>query len=147
MLKALKHFFTKDVGLKFIALVLALALWFYIVSELKKGTEEERRFLSSVLPAEGIVSKKLFIRPAIVGHPHFGFYVDDKKVAAVPSYCIVVGAKDLLDKIKYAYTMPIDISGASKSISRSVPLSPIAPGVFTEETLVQIIIPIEHSNQ
>ena len=45
-------FFTKRIGLKFTALVLALALWFYIVNELKRGSEEERQFLNRVIPQE-----------------------------------------------------------------------------------------------
>ena len=52
MLKFTRKFFTKNIGLKFMALILALALWFYIVNELKKGSEEERQFLNRVLPRE-----------------------------------------------------------------------------------------------
>ena len=50
MLEAIRKFFTEHVGLKFTALILALALWFYVVGELKKGNEEERQFLNRVLP-------------------------------------------------------------------------------------------------
>lgn len=46
----IRKFFTKNIGLKFTALILALALWFYVVDELKKGSEEERQFLNHVLP-------------------------------------------------------------------------------------------------
>ena len=50
MLEFIRKFFTKNIGLKFTALILALALWFYVVNELKKGNEEERQFLNRVLP-------------------------------------------------------------------------------------------------
>ena len=50
MLEFIRKFFTKHIGLKFTALILALALWFYIVGELKRGNEEEMKFLSRVLP-------------------------------------------------------------------------------------------------
>ena len=53
MLEFMRKFFTKNIGLKFMALILALALWFYIVNELKKGNEEERQFLNRVLPQQG----------------------------------------------------------------------------------------------
>lgn len=52
MFDFIRKLFTKNIGLKFTALILALALWFYIVNELKKGTEEERQFLNRVLPRE-----------------------------------------------------------------------------------------------
>lgn len=143
MLEFIRKFFTKHIGLKFTALILALALWFYIVSELKKGNEEERQFLSSLLPQEGMVAKKLTIMPILVGRPRAGFSVDVKKAVVVPEYCIVVGTKDMLGKVKFAYTMPIDISGVSKPLTKEIALNPIAPGVYTEETLVQVTVPVE----
>ncbi len=50
-------FFTKRIGLKFTAFILALALWFYIVNELKKGNEEEQQFVSRVVPHNGEVRR------------------------------------------------------------------------------------------
>lgn len=143
MLEFIRKIFTRHIALKFTALILALALWFYIVNELKKGSEEERQFLSRVLPQEGLVAKKLSIMPIFMGKPRYGFMVDARKAVVVPEYCIVVGTKDLLGKIKYIYTMPIDISNASKPFTKSVALNPIAPGVYTEETLVQVTVPVE----
>ena len=49
MLKVVKDFFTKNVGLKITAFILASALWFYIVGELKKGNEEERRIFNKII--------------------------------------------------------------------------------------------------
>lgn len=143
MLEYLRKFFQKDAGLKAIALILALIFWFYVVNELNKGTEEERQFLSRMLSAESLVAKKLSIRPVFVGKPKRGYYIESSKVVIVPEYCIVVGGKDLLGKIKFAYTMPIDMSTVSKTFIKSVPLNPIAPGVFMEETLVQVTVPVE----
>jgi len=147
MLRFLKNFFTRNVGLKITAFIITLALWFYIVDELHKGSEEEQQFLDRVLPSDGLISKKLSIRPIFIGKPRYGFNMDDKKAVISPEYCIVVGSKNLLNKIKFAYTRPIDISGANKPVVRSIALNPIAPGVYTEETLVQVTVPIEKSAQ
>ena len=146
MLEAIRKFFTKRIGLKATALILALALWFYIVNELKKGNDEERQFLNRVLPQKGMFAKKLSIMPTFMGKPRYGFTVDAKKAVVVPEYCIVVGTKDLLGNISYVYTMPIDISDASKPFTKSVALNPIAPGVYMEETLVQVTVPVESKN-
>ena len=72
MLKFFKDFFTVNIGLKLIALVLAVALWFYVVSEVDKGREDDRQFLNKVLPAGGMVAKKLPIKAVIVGAPARG---------------------------------------------------------------------------
>ena len=65
----------------------------------------------------------------------------------MPDYCIVVGTKELLDKVRVIYTMPIDISAAYKPITKSVALNPIAPGVFMEDTQVQVTVPVEKEVQ
>ena len=142
MLGFIRKFFTKNIGLKFTALILALALWFYVVGELKKGNEEERQFLNSVLPQEGIAAKKLSIMPVFIGTPRYGFMINHAKAVVVPEYCIVVGTKDLLGKVRFIYTMPIDVSGASKPFTKSVALNPRAPGIYMEETLVQVTVAV-----
>lgn len=147
MLRFLDKFFTKNMGLKLTALILTLVLWFYVVGELNKGGEEERQFLKKILPPEGMAAKKLSIRPIFVGHPRQGYVVDNKNVTISPDYCIVVGSKELVGKIRFVYTMPIDVTAASKSFIKSVALNPIAPGVFMEETLVQVNVPVERESR
>ena len=56
---------------------------------------------------------------------------------------MVVGSKNVLDKIKFAYTMPIDTKRASKNFTVSVPLNSITSGVYVEDTPVQITVPVE----
>lgn len=145
MFNFLRGVFTRNIWLKAIALFLALAIWFYIVNELKKGSDEETQFLKSVMPKESLTGKKLEIYPVFSGRPRSGYFVDSKKVIIVPEHCLVVGTKDVLEKIRHAYTMPIDIGGAGKSFTKSVPLSPIAPGIYMDETTVQITVPVEKS--
>jgi len=140
------NFFKKlgeNPGLKITALILTLALWFYVVGELNKGSEEERLFLNSVLPQKSVAAKKLVIKPVFIGSPRHGYAVISDKVVVVPEYCIVVGTKDLLANIRFVYTLPVEIKDADRTFIRSVPLNPIAPGIYMEETLVQITVPIE----
>jgi len=143
MLAFLRKVFTENAGLKTLSLILALAIWFYIVRELNKGSDEEKAFLGKVLPMENVVAKKLVIKPLFVGQPKRGYAVDKAKVAIVPEYVIVIGAKDMLNKVRFAYSLPIDLAGASKTFTASASLSSIAPGVFLDETAVQITVPIE----
>ena len=142
MFAALKKALTEHTGLKITSLALALVLWFYIVNELNTGANEERQFLNQVLPSQSIMAKKLPIKPILVGKTRYGYVTDARKAVVSPEYVIVVGTKELLSKIRFAYTLPVDVSGASHAVTRSVPLNPIAPGVFMEETNVQVTVPI-----
>ncbi len=143
MLEFVKRFFTKHLGLKILSLVLALLVWFYIVNELNKGSDEELKILRKMLPSEALVGKKLAIKPIFIGKPRSGYIINRDQAVIVPDYCIVVGARDVLGRVKFAYTMPIDVRNAHKTFTISIPLNPIAPGVYMEETLVQVTVPIE----
>ena len=145
MLKFFKALFTKNFGLKAMALILALVSWFYIVKELNKGTEDEMRFLRKILPSEGLTARRLAIKPVFVGKMRRGYRIVSDKIVIVPDYCIVVGTKELLEKIRFAYTMPVDLTGTFRTFTKSAALSPIAPGIYMEETLVQITVPIERA--
>jgi YbbR domain-containing protein len=145
MLAFLKKLFLENLLLKAISLVLALALWFYVVNELNKGSAEEKQLLRKILPAENMMARKLPIKSVFVGKVRAGFTFDKNKVVVSPDFCIVVGTRDVLEKVRFAYTMPMDISGMSKPFTRSVSLSPIAAGIFMEETLVQVTVPIERA--
>lgn len=143
MLKRLKDFFTENVLLKIISLILALALWFYIVNELNKGTEQERRLIRKIMPAQSMAAKKLPIRPVFIGSPKRGFEVIKERCIVVPDFCIVIGSKDLLERVRYVYTMPINVAGMSKPFNQTVALDPVSQGIFMEETLVQVTVDIE----
>ena len=143
MLQSIKDLFTKHLFLKFLSLILALLAWFYIVNELNKGSNEELELLRKMHPNEGMVAKKLMISPVFAGKPSWGNSVRRDQVAVVPEYCIVMGSRNVLGKVKSIYTMPIDLKGSSKTFTAQVALKPIAPGVYTEETLVQVTVPIE----
>ncbi len=53
MLRSIKELFTKHLFLKFLSLMLALLAWFYIVSELNKGpNNEELELLRKMRPSK-----------------------------------------------------------------------------------------------
>jgi len=143
MLLSIKEFFSKNLLLKFLSLILALLVWFYIVNELNKGSNEEHELLRKMRPGEGMIAKKLAIKPVFVGKPSWGNRLMRDQVVVSPDYCVVMGSKNALSNIRSAYTMPVDLKRASKTFTAQAALSPIAPGVYMEDTPVQVTVPIE----
>lgn len=142
MLRSIAHLFTNNIGLKIIALILSLVLWFYVGKELSRESEGERNFLKKILPSENVSAKRLPVRPTLEGSPQSGYIVDLERVTAAPNICTAVGQRDVLDKITYASTVPININGASRAVTKSIPLRSI-PGVYVEDTVVRVTIPIQ----
>jgi len=127
------------------SLILALMSWLYISDEVRSTSEDEKQFLSRIIPARGLAAKNVSIKTIFVGQPRPGFFVDERNIAISPEYCIVVGSKEILGKLRFAYTAPIDITGANKTFTKSVSLNPIAPGIYMGDTLVQVTVPVEKS--
>ena len=147
MYSFLKRLFGENLLLKGISLILAIGLWFYIVNELGKGSEEETIALQRILPSYGMLTKKLVIKPIIVGKPKQGFRIVEDKIAVLPEFCIVLGPRKVLRNLRFIYTMPVDIAGGDAMVAKQVPLKPLAPGVYVEEILVTVNIPIEKKIQ
>ena len=143
--KIVKKILSEKTLLKILALVLAIISWYYIDKALNERSKEEIELIRKVLPSEQMAAKKLSIRPIFTGRTRAGFDIVREKVVVFPEYCIVVGSKNMLERLKFIYTLPVDIGQASKSFTKSIPLNPIAPGVYMEETLVQVTVPIERS--
>lgn len=49
MLQSTSKFFTKNVPLKVLSFILALLIWFYIVNELNRGSQEELQALRKIM--------------------------------------------------------------------------------------------------
>jgi YbbR domain-containing protein len=145
MFRFLKELFTENLGMKALALFIALVMWFYIVKALNQGSREDVQLMRQVTMADRMVGKKLEIRPVFIGRPQNGFVIPADKIIVNPGYCIVVGTSETLSKIKFALTVPIDVTGVNKTYARAIPLNPIAPGVYMEETLVEVTVPVERA--
>lgn len=145
MFRFLKELFTENIGMKALALVIALIAWFYIVKALNQGSQEDMQLMRKMTMADRMVGKKLEIKPVFIGRPQNGYTILVDRISVTPAYCIVVGTRDTLSKINFALTVPIDVTGVNKTYTRAIPLNPIAPGVFMEETLVEVTVPVERS--
>jgi YbbR domain-containing protein len=145
MFKFVGRLVTENFALKIVSLFLAVGVWFYVVSELNKGTLEERLAIQQILPSYGMITKKLQIKPIVVGRPKRYYRIVEEKIVVVPDYCIVVGPKSILHNVKYIYTLPIDVTGVNKPVTKTVPLKPIASGIYMEETLVAATVPVEQA--
>lgn len=137
----MKNIITNNLGLKLLALFLAIITWFYIVVELQKGVVEEVGVFQRIFPYR-VLSKPIPIKLNLVGEPPKGYVVDYDNIAIVPSKFIMVGPKSFLKKISSAITQPIDISEHTKTVVKDVSITPPAPGIAIKDKFIKVTIPI-----
>jgi YbbR domain-containing protein len=75
-------------------------------------------------------SKTVGIRPQITGNPIDGFYIS--KVTVSPNLVSVTGADNVLSNLNYLDTAPVDVSGVSGSVDKTVSLT-IPDGVALDK--------------
>jgi len=138
----LRSLFVHNLGLKFLALILAALTWFYVVGELNKVTLiEENAPLSAYYPYK-LKAKQLPILPLFVGTAPTGHRVDERNIEISPKNCLVLGPSNIIERLDYVQTRPIDISEYTKSFKVKMGLHPVANLKLPEEDFITVIVPI-----
>ncbi|MFH1753682.1 MAG: YbbR-like domain-containing protein [Candidatus Omnitrophota bacterium] len=136
----MKNAILNNLGLKLLALILAIATWAYIVIELQSGTLEEKEILKNVLPYR-MISKKLPIELNLVGEVPDGYAVVHDEIIITPANFVIVGPKAVLGELSVIETQPVHIEGNTKTITRNITIIPPAKGIIKEK-FIRVTIPI-----
>ena len=131
-----------NLGIKLTALFLALICWFFVFGEINKMLPEKNQE-HRVLTSGRLITKQIPVQIVLEGEPSEGFKVERSKILFNPSFCLVVGEKDILENISYIRTLPINISGRSKSFNEVVKLEAFSKEAGQKDMTVEVIIPIE----
>jgi len=136
----IKKALLNNIGLKALALVLALVTWFYIGEITEEGTNKTlvQRFLSSPY----FVSKKLSIQPNFVGEVPSGYKLMQDDIKVDPEYIVVLGPAKILSKKEFIYTKPIDLSEYTKTMTLNVGLEDISHAIKVQKTDVSVFVPV-----
>ncbi len=141
----MRNWLLKNFGLKSISLALAVITWLYVVGELRHTPGEER------LPfwvgyAPGNVRKQVQITPIIKGQPAENYILHADKITIKPDATFIIGPKRIVDKLVFLKTVPIDITGQSRTYNVTAPLESVR-GIrfYGAGGIVDITIPIEKS--
>ncbi len=136
-----KKWVTNNLGLKILALALAIATWFYVNHELTKLKTGEERAIVSMLQYD-MVSKKLPVQLTIVGEVQEGYELITEAITVEPEAIVVVGPDNILDEVTSVRTVPVDISEYTQDIIKQLELAPIARGIALKDSIVNVYIPI-----
>lgn len=130
-----------NLGIKFLALLLALITWIY-VSEATK-VDEEKTILQKLLGSSNYIAKKLLVKPVFVGNVPEGYEFLKDEIKIDPESIVVVGPSRILAVREYVYTKPIDMSEHTKTKTVDSDLENISRSIDFQKTRVQIYLPVK----
>jgi len=137
----MKSAFFNNIGLKALALLLAIATWVYVVIELQHGSVEEKEMLRNILPPYRFVSKKVPVKLNLIGEPQNGYSVAYDKISIKPAEFMIVGPKSIVSRMTSVETQPIDITGYSKTFMTDVSVSTPTKALIKEK-FITVTVPI-----
>jgi len=136
-------FFTNNIFVKLVALFLAGVTWFLVTNEIKKETVMSAKPDVEVLPSYGkMKSKKVFVKPILIGAPPEGYDIDRAAVQTDPESFVIAAPELIFKTLESVDTEPIDISKLKKTIIYEASIAPIAPSVNVQDLTVKVTIPI-----
>lgn len=138
----IKKIILNNIGLKLVALVLAVIAWVYIIGELNKATPEERAALERLLPYR-MTAKFLSVQLNLTGEPRKGYSVQADEATIEPKGIMVVGPRSVLDRTSFIKTEPINISDHTRTFSKDVSLMPLAKGLSVKDKVITVTIPVK----
>lgn len=128
--------------IKIAALILSVSCWFYVTEVLSR---EQHKLSKENIYSENFISKKVLVQLVLEGLPQEGFKVIKEKITVKPESIFIVGPKRTLEDIEYVRTVPISVSGFSKTFTKKVELISLKEGVSIKDEFVEVTIPIEKS--
>ena len=137
----IKRILLHNVGLKSVALVLALVTWLYVGEATKEDSEQT--VLQKLLSTTPYISKKLYIQPVFIGNIPEGYRFLKEGVKVTPESIVVMGPAKLLSDKEKIYTKPIDLSEHTKSKMIDTTLESISRSVKFQRIKVQVYLSVE----
>jgi len=128
------RFLLNNFWLKFAALILSISCWFYV-----KGATKEAVY------TEDLISKEIPISVTIEGEPQEGFEVRETEIIVNPESIFIIGPKKSVESVPSIKTLPISVSGFSKTFTKKTKLVPFNDTVSFEEEFIEATIPIRKS--
>jgi len=140
----IKGIFLHNLGLKFLALLLALVTWLYVGEVNKK--DNERTVLQRILMLSNYTTKKMYIKPIFVGTVPEGYEFVESGISVTPPFIMVTGPSKVLEKKEFVYTKAIDLGEYTKSKEIEIGLENISPSIRLRNIKIKVNLTIAKKN-
>jgi len=142
-----KTIFT-DFWPKFIALILAIATWFYVFDLTNSETFMQKKdSKKDIFELYNFIAKDVPVKPVYFGKSPKGYRVLFDKVKIVPESITIFGPEEAISGINEMQTDNINLAEYTRSIQLRKGLQSDIEGLKIDDKIVDISLPVEEINE
>lgn len=129
----------RNISIKIVALLLALILWFYIENITGENPFMPKR---EIFKAD-VAAVYIPIEPRFRGALPRGYALDREKTRVIPENILIIGEREFTEQITKIYTVPINITGFTRTIELDIPLEVLGQKLNIEGSMVKVRVAVE----
>jgi len=129
---------------KIIALVLAMATWFYVFDLVNTDSfMQKKERVEDIFSRYKFVVKEVPIKPVFSGKAPSGYVNDFERVVITPSKISIFGPEDVLEDVTELRTDKIDLSEYTRDANLKVGFSSDVKDLGIEGKVVDVFLPVQ----
>jgi len=135
---------TNNFWAKLIALVLAIATWFYIFDMVNQDSfRQKSETTEEVFSRYNFIVKELPVKPVFSGKSPDGYRVMFDKVRVEPSVISILGPEDVINDLTELNTESIDLGEYTRSAKLTLGLDSDVDLLDLDGKVVNVYVPVE----
>ncbi len=129
---------------KFIALILAVATWFYVFDLINSDSSMQAKdTMEDLFSRYEFVVKKVPVKPVFIGSSPHGYKAVFEKVKVDPAEIAIFGPREAIEGVSELNTGPINLNEYTRSAKVSLGLRSNTKYLQMRDKVVDVYFPIE----
>jgi YbbR-like protein len=126
---------------KVLALVLAIATWFYVF-DLVNSDSQRKETVAEVLSRTNFIVKEVEVKPVFTGKTPNGYVVVFDEVKIRPATVSIFGPEVIVDKVTELRTDRIDLGEYTRSVTLKLGIHSNVKSLPLDDKVVEVVLPV-----
>ncbi len=131
---------------KVIALILAMATWFYVFDLINRDPYPQKETLGDIISKYNFVIKEIPVKPVFAGKSPEGYNVIYNDLRVQPPVVAVMGPEEILNTIQELHTERINLSEYTRSTELRLSVSSDNELIKVKDKMVTVFMPVEQTS-
>ena len=126
---------------KLLALVLAIATWFYVF-DLVNSDSQRKETVAEILSRTNFIVKEVKVKPVFTGKTPNGYMVVFDEVKIRPATVAIFGPEVIVNKVTELRTDRIDLGEYTRSVTLKLGVHSNVKSLSLDDKVVEVVLPV-----